>query len=122
MRRTWFDEELSKAIKKIERFYITTLILLIGIASIIALFAKGTLGAGMSVLAIAIWIALDCLLVSPAIYMAFMPKPIRKHIKDIENLTSYEQKIYEEELAANPELEKIMKKYKNSGKNLGKEE
>ena len=122
LRRTWFDEELSKAIKKIERFYITTLIFLIGIASIIALFAKGILDAGMSACIIAIWVAVDCLLISPAVYMAFMPKPIRKHIKDIENLTPYEQRVYEEELAANPELEKIMKKYKNSGKNLGKDE
>jgi environmental stress-induced protein Ves len=122
LRRTWFDEELSKAIKKIERFYITTLIFLIGIASIIALFAKGILDAGMSACIIAIWVAVDCLLISPAVYMAFMPKPIRKHIKDIENLTSYEQRVYKEELAANPELEKIMKKYKNSGKNLGKDE
>ena len=66
--------------------------------------------------AFAAWILVDCFVVSPAIYMPFMPKPVHKHIKDIHNLTPYEQKVYEENLGRNERLEKVMKKYKNSGK------
>ena len=69
---------------------------------------------------LAAWLAVDCLLVSPLIYFIFMPKPVRKHIKDVNSLTPYEQKIYEAELASNPQVEKMLKKYKNSGKNYPK--
>ena len=65
------------------------------------------------------WIVIDCIAVSPLIYMAFVPKPVRKHIKDVNNLTPYEQRVREEELDRNEHLEKVMKKYKNSGRNLG---
>ena len=49
-------------------------------------------------------------------YMAVVPKPVRKHIKDIDHLTPYEQRVREKQLATNERVEKIMKKYKNSGK------
>ena len=65
------------------------------------------------------WIIVDCLLISPLIYFAVMPKPVRKHIKDIDKLTPYEQKVREAELGRNERAEKILKKYKNSGKYTG---
>ena len=54
--------------------------------------------------------------------MLVVPKPVRKHIKKVENLTPYEQRVREEELGSNERLEKVLKKYKNSGKNLGRDE
>ena len=51
--------------------------------------------------------------------MPFMPKPIRKHIKDVNNLTPYEQRVRDAELGVNEAVEKVLKTYKNSGKNLG---
>ena len=48
-----------------------------------------------------------------------MPKPIRKHIKEIDKLTPYEQKVRNAELGRNERVEKMMKKYKNSGRYLG---
>ncbi|MBR6529308.1 MAG: hypothetical protein IKT62_04650, partial [Firmicutes bacterium] len=65
------------------------------------------------------WILLDCLVISPLIYMPFMPKPIRKHIKDVNNLTPYEERVRAIELGTNEAVEKVLKKYKNSGRNLG---
>ena len=70
----------------------------------------------------AAWILADCLIVSPLMYMAVVPKPVRKHIKDVGNLTPYEQKVRNEELGRNEIAEKVLKKYKNTGKNLGREE
>ena len=86
---------------------------------IFAMLIYGHISSGTAVLLIAAWILADCLLVSPLIYMPFMPKPVRKHIKDVNNLTPYEQRVREEELGRNEHLEKVMKKYKNSGRNLG---
>ena len=75
------------------------------------------MSSGMVFAAIGVWILVDCLLVSPLIYFLFMPKPVRRHMKDVNNLTPYEQKLYDEEVASNPQVEKMLKKYKNSGKN-----
>ena len=40
----------------------------------------------------------------------------------IDHLTPYEQKVRATEQERNEQLEKLLKKYKNSGKNLGREE
>lgn len=119
LRITWFDEALSKAIKKAERFYLTSIVFLAGISAIGIYVASANASAAVCVAAIAAWVLIDCLLVSPLIYMVFMPKPIRKHIKDIDKLTPYEQRVREEELGRNEQVERIIKKYKNSGRNLG---
>ena len=120
LRTKWFDRELSKAIKKIERFYITSLVFIAGAAAIILAAESHIFSPGICIGMAAGWIILDCMVISPGIYMLVVPKPVRKHIKDLEELTPYEEKLREQELAANPELEKVMKKYKNSGKDIGK--
>jgi hypothetical protein len=68
---------------------------------------------------LAAWFAVDCLLVSPLIYMAVVPKPVRRHIKDVNNLTPYEQRVRAEQLGQNVIADSVLKKYKNTGKNLG---
>ena len=122
LREIWFTQQLSKAIKKIEKFYIPTLVFFIiaMITGILVMKHGGT--DGQVILAILIWFVIDCLLISPLIYMCTVPKPVRKHMKKVSQLTPYEQRIREEELGRNERLEKIMKKYKNSGKNLGRDE
>lgn len=120
LKTTWFDETLSKAIKKAERFYLTSIVFLLGITAIGIYIASTDVSVAVCVAAMAAWVIIDCLLVSPLIYMAFMPKPIRKHIKDIDKLTPYEQRVREKELGQNEQVDRIMKKYKNSGRNLGK--
>ena len=120
LKKYWFDEALSARIKKVERFYLTFIAFMIGAMGACALGAK-TGNSGIVFVALGIWLVVDCLLVSPLIYLAFMPKPVRKHMKDVNNLTPYEQKLYEAELASNPQVEKMLKKYKNSGKNVTEE-
>ena len=117
LKRTWFDQALSSAIRKVEKWYLTSIVYLIGALAVcipVALHMETwCVFAG-----ILLWTAADMLLVSPLIYLPFMPKPIRKHIKNVDKLTPYEQKVREEELRSNPQLEKLLKKYKNSGRNL----
>lgn len=122
LKTTWFDEALSAAIRRAERFYMPMLICLAGIVMLATLYATQIVDAATCALLIAAWVLADCLLVSPGIYMIFVPKPVRRHIKDVNELTPYEERVRNAELAANPRLEKVMKKYKNSGKNPGKDE
>ena len=117
LRNYWFDEALSAKIKFVEKIYLTFLVFMAGLLGICSLVISAGMSNAAVFGAIGLWILADCLLVSPLIYLIFMPKPVRKHMKNVNNLTPYEQKVYEAELAANPQLEKILKKYKNSGKN-----
>ena len=117
LKKYWFDEALSAKIHFVEKFYFTFAAFMVGALAACGLGAK-TGNSGIVFAALAIWLVVDCLLVSPLIYLAFMPKPVRKHMKDVNNLTPYEQKLYEEELASNPMVDKMLKKYKNSGRNF----
>ena len=119
LKQCWYDEELSKGIKKVEKFYLTSIVFIIGVLLLGIMAVNLKLSAPITIGIILGWILLDCLVISPLIYMPFMPKPIRKHIKDINNLTPYEQRVRAAELGTNEAVEKVLKKYKNSGKNLG---
>lgn len=114
LKTTWYDEALSKGIKKAESLYLTTVVFLLGFLAI----AFGGLNTFTEiwqwVLVFAGWILADLFIISPLIYLPFMPKPVKPHIKDINNLTPYEQGVYEAEKGRNERVEKIMKKYKNS--------
>lgn len=115
LKTQWFDEELSKAINKIENIYLT---FFVGLAGAIAAGALtiNSCSAAVCALAIIAWLIVDILIVSPLIYLAVVPKPTRKHIKDISQLTPYEQAVREKELGTNVRLEKLMKKYEKSGR------
>ena len=117
LKRTWFDQALSKAIRKVEKLYLTAAAFLLGALAICIPMAL-TAEVWQVFAALAVWTLLDVFVVSPLIYLPFMPKPVRKHIKDVDKLTPYEQKVREEEMKSNPQLEKLLKKYKNGGRNL----
>ena len=112
IQNTWYDEKLSKAIKTIEKFCVTFIILVLGIVII----ASAEVVAGCSDLAIGLsmiaWVIADCLLISPLVYLIACPKPIRAHIKDVNSLTPYEQKARDEQLGRNERTEKLLHKYR----------
>ncbi len=116
LKTTWYDEALSNGIKNAEKLYLTAIVAMFGLAAVITVAVKLQLAMPATAALIIGWILIDCLLVSPLIYMPFMPKPIRKHIKDIDKLTPYEQRVREAELGRNEQAEKLLKKYKLSGK------
>ena len=114
LKTTWYDEELSKGIKKAESLYLTMVVFLLGFLVIAFSGLNHFTETWQWILAIGGWILVDTFVISPLIYLPFMPKPVKPHIKDINNLTPYEQGVYESELGRNERVEKIMKKYKNS--------
>lgn len=114
LNKTWYDEALSKGIKKVENLYLTTVVFMAGLLAVAFGGIYTFTETWQWVLTLGGWILADIFVVSPLIYLPFMPKPVKPHIKDINNLTPYEQSVYEAELGRNERVEKIMKKYKNS--------
>ena len=116
LKNTWYDEALSTGIKKVEKFYLTSLVFVLGVLALGIIAVNLKLSAGITIGVMMAWILADCLLISPLIYMPFMPKPIKKHIKDVNKLTPYEQRVRAAELGINETAEKVLKKYKNTKK------
>ena len=67
-----------------------------------------------------IWTLIDCLIVSPIIYYMALPKPIASHIFDLEKVSEEERNMMLQRADRNERLEKLLKKYKNSGRNFSK--
>ena len=110
-----FDDELSAGMEKINRFYLPLIVATAGILGVVGL-TIGKLTDTAVLLAILGWLVLDILLVSPLIYLAFLPKPVWRHIRDIESLSVEELEYYEELRGRNPRIDKMMAKYtKNHG-------
>ena len=70
-------------------------------------------------LVILAWFVIDSLVVSPLIYYLAMPKPIKSHIHDVDKMTEEETEAVESARNKNERLERILKKYSNSGRNVG---
>lgn len=115
LKKQWFDEELTRAINKLERLYIPFFITILG-ACAVALLGQDVLTTGALVGAVLAWVLIDIFLISPLLYFAVVPKPTRKHIKNIDALTPYEQALYEKQKGSNERLERLLKKYDKAGK------
>ena len=56
---------------------------------------------------------MDFLVISPAIYMAVLPKPLSRHIRKPVNLSAREQEMYNEHITRDTHQEKLMYKYRD---------
>lgn len=116
LKKIWYDEALKAGIRKVERFYLPMLLWFAGVA------VFGMYGAEqwkpLTVLYILIgWSLLVMFVLSPLMYFLAVPKPVKAHIKKLEDLTEYEKGVRQQEQDANPVADKILKKYKISGRN-----
>lgn len=118
LKTLYFDEELDMAMEKINRFYLPFFVGVIGVV-VLAILGLDRISTGTIIGAIVAWLIVDAILVSPLIYKAFLPKNVWQHIKDDRFLNAEEQEYYQYSHGRNARLEKIMKKYEGSGKNLG---
>lgn len=116
LKSQWYDEALSGAIRKVERLYLPFFITVIGACIVLGFGFERFETTLQWILAVGGWFVLDIFVISPLIYFAVVPKPTRKHIKDVNNLTPYEAAVRERELGTNEQLEKLLKKYKKSGR------
>ena len=119
-RKLWYDPLMVKGIRRLERFYMPMIIFILGfLASVYGgIEISGREGVVYWVLA---WLILDLWVITPGLYLWFLPLPIREHMKPLETLTPYEKTLCEKELEKNPRLEKILKKYTITGRNVGDE-
>lgn len=115
LKTQWYDEKLSSAIKKIDGIYLPYIICMIGICAVAFVFSED-LGGTTWLLPMLAWLLIDIFLVSPLLYFLVVPKPTAAHIKDINKLTPYEVAVRKREFGTNERLDKLLKKYKNSGK------
>ena len=116
----WYDPLIKKAIKKAERFYFIYIVFFLGF--FFSLYPSIEWGRdNMAFLLMLTWCLVYLLILAPFWYLIFLPRPVKTHMKEIKSLSDYDKKIYEEELKINPQAEKVLKKYKISGRNYGDE-
>ena len=114
LKNVWFDEALQAAIRRVNTFYLTEIVLLLGFV-LIAWAGLDRISPTMMIILFIIWAVIDFLLVSPLIFFLFVPKPVSAHIKDIDKLTPYEQKVRERQLKTNERTERLLARYKITG-------
>lgn len=119
-RDLWYDPPLQKAINRIEGKYLPMLIFILGLLFVI--YGGMQVGEAEDLWKwVFIWVIIDVFLVTPGLFLFMLPRPIRKHMKAISDLTPGEKKLCEKDNSSNPRLEKLLKKYAISGRNVGDE-
>lgn len=117
LKRIWYDESLKAGIRKVERFYLPVLLWFAGIAGI-GMYG-GPLWEPMRVLyLLLIWTGLVLFLLSPIMYFFAVPKPVKAHIRQVSELTEAELEERRREQEENPIADRILKKYKITGRNV----
>ena len=107
VRNTYYDEQLTKAIKRIDRTFLLPLLFILGAAAA-CWFANEYMGQQWILPMLALWAAIDCVLINPFIYLIGLPKPIHLHIKNMEENENDGNIQWHE----SDRLEKLLKKYK----------
>lgn len=115
-----YDDELHSRINKLERFFVTFFVFIIVLMIFLSVvMSGGDMDEGKVLLVILAWFIIDSLVVSPLIYYLAMPKPIKSHIHDVNKMTAEETETVAAARNKNERLERILKKYSNSGRNVG---
>lgn len=117
LKEIWYDEDLKEGIRKIERFYLPMFLWIAGVTAFGFYGASRWEPVAMAGVLVG-WTLLMMLVISPFFYFLAVPKPVKAHIKKLEELTEYEQRVRQKEQAENPMVHKIEKKYKMSGRNV----
>lgn len=113
----WYDEDLKEGIRKVERFYIPMFLWIAGVTAL-GFYGTGRWEPSAMISVLLGWTLLMLLVVSPLLYFLAVPKPVKAHIKKVNELTEYEQGVRQKEQAENLMVQKIEKKYKMSGRNI----
>lgn len=110
------DKTLRKAIDKVERFYIPYIVFLLGVV-LISFVGMGILETKVVIALLIVWMIADIFVVTPLIYLRFLPKPVKAHLKKYSEMTEIEIALAKEDGDENERVERILKKYKISGRN-----
>ena len=115
-----YDDELHSKINKLERFFVTFFVFILVLMAFLSIVMRdGDMDESKVLLVLLAWFVIDSLVVSPLIYYLTMPKPIKSHIHDADKMTAEETEAVESARNKNERLERILRKYSNSGRNVG---
>ena len=115
-----YDDELHSKINKLEKLFVTFFVFILVLMAFLSIVMRdGDMDESKVLLVILAWFVIDSLVVSPLIYYLAMPKPIKSHIHDVDKMTDEETEAVEAARNKNERLERILKKYSNSGRNVG---
>lgn len=117
LRETWFDEALKKGIRKIERFYLPFVLWTVGMMGL-SIGGIETWEPRVMITLLIVWTIVLIFILTPIMYFAVLPKPVKRHIKRMDALTEYEKGVLAKELAENSKADRILKKYKITGRNV----
>ena len=107
-----YSPALEKKLRTLDKFFVTGIIWFVGVLLCILPFMAGASPELVFGLIIGFTIV-DIFLISPLVYLAYLPKPLSAHVKKAEDLNAYEQKIFEEQLNYDPHQENLMYKYRD---------
>lgn len=110
------DEILKSKIGKIENSMLTYIIGILGMV-VVAAFAKDFFDPYEIIFSLGIWLIVDFFIINPIVYYFLLPKPVMKHMKKKSQLTKEEMRRICESDKTNEQAEKILKKYKITGRN-----
>ena len=116
LRRVRYDEALQRAINKIDKWYITYIIYIVGLfVSSVAAYER--IGPEAVPAAVLLWTLAAGFIINPLVYLMVLPRPIRDHIKRVDDLTEAERQLFEaeERRGKDERTANILDKYKNSG-------
>ena len=115
-----FDDELHGKVRRLEKMLITFFAFILGLLALLTFSMKdGEMKDTEILIMIAVWLVIDIVIVSPAIYYFTLPKPIKSHIHDLTKVSEEEADALLKDRNKNERLERILKKYSNSGRNVG---
>ena len=115
-----FDDELHGKVRRLEKMLITFFVFILGLLALLTFSMKdGEMKDTEILIMIAVWLVIDIVIVSPAIYYFTLPKPIKSHIHDLTKVSEEEADALLKDRNKNERLERILKKYSNSGRNVG---
>ncbi len=124
----FFAENVKKQVEKIEKFHLSTLILLLGVVTTVILGILN-IESGSVVLNdtlsqsdlikisvdIIVWMFIFYFIFNPLVYFAYLPRPIDHFIKKISAVDSDEQQKLIKKIEENDRTKKILSRYSFSG-------
>lgn len=117
LKKVWYDEALKAGIRRIERWYLPFVLWIAG-TGILSLIGAEKWSPELFISVICGWSLLLIFFLTPFLYFLALPKPVKSHIKRLDELTEHEREVLLLEQKENPRLERILKKYEISGRNV----
>ncbi len=115
--RMYHDRILTERLARLERRFVTTIVWAAGaLLCFVPMFITGGHVLG-SIIAAAVFTVFHLLLLGPFIYWKYLPNPIASHMKNVEEMSAIETMQHARDIAENPRLDKLMRKYRSDDEN-----